>query len=308
MPGEVDLDRSDRCNPACPARGTARRSRGSIRDPNTTAGWRSQCRPGKRARSPRPRSASSRPAWIHSAIAPRLLLRFDVGVDGSGRARRGSADAPASSTVAERCAVASRYSASEISDICSATRNSSGPRGRTPIPTFGMPPAQFVEQRLDDPQFATRAEPVLDAGQQRAARDDQHRAAQQGRRRADSDELGGADGAQQEERTGQHDEHDADGEHEQRPSAAGAVRVPHARPRPPGSARAARRAAAAATTAPCPPEPRLRRRYSSGAISGCCAAVKNATSVTDGDDGRDAVLNDRDAADRRRLARPTTPT
>ena len=129
-----------------------------------------------------------------------------------------------------------------------------------PDADIGMSAAELVEQRLDDPQLAPRAEPVLDAGQQRPARHDQHRAAQQRGRRADSDELRGAHGAQQEERAGQHDQHDADGEHEQRPatSACGWSAAP--RPTTPASARAARRAAAAATTA--------RRRPSPGCGAG----------------------------------------
>ena len=93
-----------------------------------------------------------------------------------------------------------------------------------------MPAAELVEQRLDRPQLPARAEPVLDAGQQRPAGHHQHRAAQQRGGRTDPDELRGADRAQEEERAGEHDQHDADGEDEQRPAAPGAVRMPHARP------------------------------------------------------------------------------
>ncbi len=132
---------------------------------------------------------------------------------------------------AASAAVASRNSASEISDIRSATRNTSGPRGRTPMPTSGWRRPSSVEQRLDDAQLVTGTEPVFDAGQQRARGDHQHGAAEQGGRRADADELGVTRGPQQEERGRQHDQHDADGEDEQRAAAPAAVGVTHAGPR-----------------------------------------------------------------------------
>ena len=83
---------------------------------------------------------------------------------------------------------------------------------------FHLPP-----QRLDEAQFTTGADPVLDRGQQSTRRDDRHRAQQQRGRRTDADQIRGRLGAHradEDERAGRDDEGDTSGEKEQRPPTA----------------------------------------------------------------------------------------
>ena len=95
-------------------------------------------RAGARPVRPLARRRSTGRSPAPAARAAPTATRFPIPSSTSSSSRVGSA--PVASTGRFRAAsavVASKNSASEISDIRSATRNTSGPRGRTPMPISG---------------------------------------------------------------------------------------------------------------------------------------------------------------------------
>ena len=203
---------------------------------------------------------------------------------------------------APSAAVASRNSASEISDIRSATRNTSGPRGRTPIPTSGCLRPSSSRMRLDRsaaPAGRRTSPPRWAAATPRRRSTSRSPAAWPRRRRRPARSCPTARSRKNASAS--------------TISTMPTVNTNSARPRrvrlecrmPAHATRVSASStysSGSSQGSELPPEPRLRFRYSSGDISGCCPPQKNTTRLTDRDHGGDAVLRHRDLLGGRRGA------